>query len=547
MMAGQVEVGAGNPGAGPAGAAAPLSAVGGVVPPRLSMMGITKRFGETLALDAVDFEVLPGEIHALVGQNGAGKSTLMKIVAGDYRPDRGRLLIDGREVEIRDPRQGLAAGVGIVYQELSLLPNLTIAENVSLGREQSRLGFVLRREARRAAREALASMGVDSIDVGTRVGRLSLAEQQLVEIAEVMSHGPKVLVLDEPTAALSLDDARRLFAALRRLRANKVGIVFVSHRYGEVLELCDRCTVLRNGRVVAREPVPTMTLERLVQHTLGEPRARSRRPTAVGGGPRRAAPAVTDQPRLLEVEHLAVGRTVIDVSFSVQRGEVVGLCGLLGSGQSEVARALYGDAVDVEGTVRLDGRPTRLDSPRAAARQGIAFITENRRDEGIFPDLGVVPNVTAASLHQSWRSRVTPWLSPRRERDRVRRTTDEVGVPREAEERKLRLLSGGTQQKVVVSRWLAKGARLLVCNEPTRGVDVGARADIYDQLRALADEGTGILVVTTDIEEALVLCDRVLVCFSGRVTAEIDPRRATEETLFLSMQGLNGEEGRRGG
>jgi ABC-type sugar transport system ATPase subunit len=217
---------------------------------------------------------------------------------------------------------------------------------------------------------------------------------------------------------------------------------------------------------------------------------------------------------------------------------MVGLCGLLGSGQSEVARALYGDAPEVRGTVALDGQVVRLSSPRAAAAHGIAFITENRRDEGIFPDLAVVPNVTAASLRESWLAPLVPLLSPRQERARSRKVTDQVGVPRAVEGRRLRLLSGGTQQKVVVARWLAKGSRLLVCIEPTRGVDIGARADIYGQLRDLADKGTGIVIVTTDIEEALVLCDRVVVCFAGHVSAVVDPREATEESLFLAMQGL---------
>ena len=229
---------------------------------------------------------------------------------------------------------------------------------------------------------------------------------------------------------------------------------------------------------------------------------------------------------------------MVDISFQVGAGEVVGLCGLLGSGQSEVARALYGDAEDVRGTVTLDGKRLRPSSPRAAARRGIAFITENRRDEGIFPDLPVVPNVTAASLHQSWLDRYIPLISPRRERARAGSVLAQVSVARALEPRHIRLLSGGNQQKVVVARWLLKGARLLVCNEPTRGVDVGARLDIYDALRALADGGVGIVVVTPDIEEALSLCDRVVVCFAGRVSAEFDTADASEESLFLAMQGV---------
>ena len=380
------------------------------------MRGITKRFGGTVALSEVDFDVLTGEIHGLVGQNGAGKSTLMKIVAGDYRPDNGRIFLDGREVEIRDPRRGLDLGVGIVYQELSLLSNLTVAENISLGREETSLALVGRDAEMRLAGKALALLGIDHITPSVRVNRLTVAEQQLVEIAKVLSLGPRILVLDEPTAALSLQDTRRLFTALRHLCASGVGVVFVSHRYGEVLEICDRCTVLRNGKVVAREESSALNLERLVALTLGEEAKRTHQvgPRLRSGGTSTAAPPGSVP--LLSVEHLGVGRTVVDISFQVGAGEVVGLCGLLGSGQSEVARALYGDAEDVRGTVALDGKRFRPSSPRAAARRGIAFVTENRRDEGIFPDQPVVPNVTAASLHQSWLNRYIPLLNPRRER-----------------------------------------------------------------------------------------------------------------------------------
>ena len=543
MMAGQLGAGPSVVSEGEPGDNAEGALRGPSVPPRLSMRGITKRFGGTVALSEVDFDVLTGEIHGLVGQNGAGKSTLMKIVAGDYRPDNGRIFLDGREVEIRDPRRGLDLGVGIVYQELSLLSNLTVAENISLGREETSLALVGRDAEMRLAGKALALLGIDHITPSVRVNRLTVAEQQLVEIAKVLSLGPRILVLDEPTAALSLQDTRRLFTALRHLCASGVGVVFVSHRYGEVLEICDRCTVLRNGKVVAREESSALNLERLVALTLGEEAKRTHQvgPRLRSGGTSTAAPPGSVP--LLSVEHLGVGRTVVDISFQVGAGEVVGLCGLLGSGQSEVARALYGDAEDVRGTVALDGKRFRPSSPRAAARRGIAFVTENRRDEGIFPDQPVVPNVTAASLHQSWLNRYIPLLNPRRERARAGGVLEQVSVARALEPRNMRLLSGGNQQKVVVARWLLKGARLLVCNEPTRGVDVGARLDIYDALRALAERGVGIVVVTPDIEEALSLCDRVVVCFAGRVSAEIDAADATEESLFLAMQGFRpGEE-----
>jgi ribose transport system ATP-binding protein len=394
--------------------------------PRLLMKGISKRFGGTLALSEVDFEVRAGEIHGLVGQNGAGKSTLMKIVAGDYRPDNGKIFIDGRQVEIPYPRRGLALGVGIVYQELSLLPNLTVAENIALGREQARFGVVSREAVREQAQRALSSLGIKHIGVETKVSRLSIAEQQLVEIAKALSRDVRILVLDEPTATLSLHDTKRLFASLRHLVKTGVGVVFVSHRYGEVLEICDRCTVLRNGKVVAREQVVALTLERLVDLTLGEAVTRSHGKQRSGS---RTLSIEGAEVPVLAVEHLAVGSTVVDVSFEVWAGEVLGLCGLVGSGQSEVARALYGDAKDVLGRVFLSGKPVRLSSPRQAAARGTGFITENRRDEGIFPDLSVVPNVTAASLRESWVSRRVPLISPRREEARSRKVLEEVKPP----------------------------------------------------------------------------------------------------------------------
>jgi ribose transport system ATP-binding protein len=507
-------------------------------PARLVMTGITKRFGGTVALRDVDFEVRAGEIHGLVGQNGAGKSTLMKIVAGEYRPDFGQILLDGRAVEVRDPRHGLALGIGVVYQELSLLPNLTVAENVALGREQSRLGVVSRTAVREQAEYALASLGINNISIDARVSKLSVAEQQLVEIARVLSRDVRILVLDEPTAALSLHDTRRLFRALRHLVNTGVGVVFVSHRYGEVLEICDRCTVLRNGEVVAREEVASLTLEKLVELTLG---GHAKHPYVVQRlGPASGSIQTVGGP-LLSVEHLSVGKTVVDVSFEVWAGEIVGLCGLVGSGQSEVARALCGDAQHVGGKVLVAGRVARLANPRQAIGRGIGFITENRRDEGIFPDLSVVPNVTAACLRQSWVSKYVPVVSLKREKSISWRVLDGLSMPGAVAAKKARMLSGGNQQKVVVGRWLLKDPRLLVCSEPTRGVDVGARADIYRALRALAQRGAGVLVVSADIDEVLSVCDRIVVCLAGRVSGDMKSADACEESLFRAIQGLSPE------
>jgi len=501
---------------------------------RLSMGAITKRFAGTVALDRVDLEIRAGEIHGLVGQNGAGKSTLMKILAGDYRADEGTIRVDGVEVEVRSPRDGIGLGIGLVYQELSLLANLTVAENVSLGRESSRWGVVARSGSMGAARQALGALGIHHIPVDVPVGRLALAEQQLVEIAKVLSGDARILVLDEPTAVLTLADSRRLFSALRHLRDSGVAVIFVSHRYREVLELCDRCTVLRNGRVVATEDVAAVDLQRLVDLTLGDalPRARA------GVERPRVADVEDDvRPVVLDVEGLCVDGAARDVSFHARSGEIVGLCGLLGSGQDEVARALFGDVAISGGSVTVAGRRARHHGPRSATRLGVGFISENRRDEGVVPDMAVVGNVTIASLRAMWRSRRIPLLAPSTERRRARQVLDDVGIAPTQYRRSIKLLSGGNQQKAIVARWLLKGSVVLVCNEPTRGVDIGARLDIYDRLRDLAGRGTAVVVVTTDLDEALGLCDRVVVCCDGRVAADLVASETSTEQLFLAMQG----------
>ena len=506
---------------------------GDLGPPRLSMERITKHFGGTLALDHVDIKVQAGEIHGLVGQNGAGKSTLMKILAGDYRADAGKILVDGCEVAIRDPRQGLSLGIGIVYQELSLLPNLTVAENIALGREPVRRGVIVGRRVASLAEAALVLLGVQHIRVETPVRRLSVAEQQLIEIAKVLSARAKILVLDEPTASLTLEDSRRLFNALRHLRDTGVSIIFVSHRYREVLELCDRCTVLRNGRVVATEDAATVDLQRLVDLTLGDSRPRERSDILKG------RPGKDPLPVVLDVHNLSVGTSVLDVSFQVRKGEIVGLCGLLGSGQTNVARALFGDIAISGGTIAVAGRRVHPSGPRAATRLGVGFISENRRDEGLFPDMTVIGNVTVASLRKTWYSRWIPLLSPKRERELTRSVLGGFGMADSVQHKYIKLLSGGNQQKAMVVRWLVRGSPILVCSEPTRGVDVGARFDIYERLRALAAQGTCIVVVTTEIDEALTLCDRVVVLYEGRVSAELECATTTEESLFFAMQGLD--------
>jgi ABC-type sugar transport system ATPase subunit len=498
----------------------------------LDMRGIRKGFAGTLALDDVAFDVRFGEIHGLVGQNGAGKSTLMKILAGDQVADAGEIFVTGQPVRFRTPRDARAAGIGIVYQELSLLGNLTVAENVALGHERSRAGFIDDRAAKAEAADALMRMNLEYIDPGTDVGTLSLAEQQLVEIAKALHDEAKILVFDEPTAALTVQDTDRLLTTMRELREAGVAIIFISHRYREVIDVCDRCTVMRNGRVVAKESMDGMSVHRLAELTLGTQAAAAVKPMmqhVPGPANDASAPA-------LEADGLAVGDKVRDVSFEVAGGEVIGLCGLLGSGQNEVARALYGDLALRSGQIRMDGQDVSFRSPHQAARHGIGFLSESRRDEGIFPHQTTRSNMTVASLRTLWSG--FPIISRRRELALSDEVADRVGVAPAARERRIELLSGGNQQKALVGRWLMRGARVLICIEPTRGVDVGARVEIYEQLRALAVAGAGLIIVTTDIEEALTLCDRVIVIYEGAVVASMRTSESTERDVFVAMQGV---------
>jgi len=499
------------------------------------MRGITKRFPGTLALDGVDLEVAAGAIHGLIGENGAGKSTLLKILAGDYRASEGSIEIAGEPVEITSPRAAREHGVGIVYQELSLLPNLTVAENISLGIEPSRGGRIEGQQVRARACDALEGIGV-SVGPDRKVSELSLAERQLVEIARVLTiRQPRVIVFDEPTAALNHHDVVRLFEIMARLRDSGVAVIFVSHRYREVLEICDASTVLRNGQRVARVERGEASLERLVELTLGQRSATAFARTW------RGEPGET----VVSAHGLAIGSRIRDVQFHVRRGEIVALCGLLGMGQTEIARALIGDARDVNGSVAVAGRSGIPSSPRRAVVAGAGLIPEDRQLEGLFPDMSVRANISIAALG---RIAVSPFLrliSWRRERRLVREVGTRTGIAPRVLPRSVRTLSGGNQQKSLLARWLLRRCDLLVCLEPTRGVDVGAKLEIYRRLEDLAQSGAGVLIVSTDLSEVLGLSDRVLVVYRGRISAELDPRTSSEQELLLAMQG--GIEGERHG
>ena len=501
----------------------PIAAARSEAPPALAVRGLGKRFPGVTALDQVSFEIRPGEVHALVGQNGAGKSTLINIVSGMLGADAGEIDIAGRPVAIADTRAAIAAGIATVYQELSLLPNLTVAQNIALGREPRRRGLLDVGAMRRRAGAVLDRMGL-SIPAETRVGLLSLAERQLIEIAKALSSDPSLLILDEPTAPLGKADCDRLFAAVRRLRDGGIAILYVSHRFAEVLHLCDRVTVLRNGRTVVTAPLAGWTEARLTEMMIG------RRTEAFG-----RTPAEAPGPERLVAKQLRWRDRVRGVDLALHAGEIVVLTGLLGAGQNEIARLLGADLVPDDGTILLDGVARAFDHPAEAVEAGICLLTDDRKREGLLPHLSLNHNIALPSLAPPLT--VAGFVNAARERKATEAAAQRFGVVARSLQAPILTLSGGNQQKALLARWDMAQAEVFVLIEPTRGVDVGARAEIYRRLDVLARNGKAILVVSSDLPEVLALADRILVVDRGRIAAETRPAAIDEDRLNLLVQG----------
>jgi ABC-type sugar transport system ATPase subunit len=496
----------------------------------LAATGVSKSFPGARALDRVDFDLGAGEIHALVGENGAGKSTLIKILGGAVVPDAGAVALDGVLLPAGDPLATRRRGIDIVYQELTLVPEMTAAENIFLGRERGR-PLLRRREMARAARELLDGLGARA-DADLPVRALGVAQQQLVEIARALSSRSKVLVLDEPTATLTGAEVERLFAALRALRARGLGIVYISHRLEEVFAIADRVTVLRDGRRVASAPVGGLDRPQLIRWMVGRHVSEECPPRAEAPGgvaPRPAAPADV----VLEVRHLACRPRFRDVSFAIRRGEIVGLAGLLGAGRTSVALALFG-ALRPVGDLLVAGRPARFRSPSEALDAGLAYVTEDRKRNGLFPLLGAGANMTIINLHAFARFGL---LSVAREDGAARAAARDFSVRCAGLQQPAGTLSGGNQQKLLLARYLMSPRHLLVLDEPTRGLDVAARAEIYDLMNRLTAGGLAILMISSDLPEVLGMSDRVVVMHEGRTTGEIPRGRATPERVMALATG----------
>jgi rhamnose transport system ATP-binding protein len=497
-------------------------------PPILALDHVSMAFGAVRALQDVSIDLHGGEIHALAGENGAGKSTLVKILAGVHRPDEGRVLLDGNPQDFRGPGDAQQAGVAVIYQEPTLFPDLSVAENIFMGR-QPRAGFgrIDRRALRTATAGLFERLGV-SLDPDRPARGLSIADQQIVEIAKALSRDARVLVMDEPTAALSGNEVARLFTVARTLREQGCALLFISHRLEEIFELCQRVTTLRDGRLIATEELEGITPDDLVQRMVGREldTLYPKQDTTVGEA-------------VLKVERLTREGVFTDVSFEVRAGEIVALAGLVGAGRSEVARAVFGvDRYDA-GSVTVGGRRLPGGSPTAAMSAGIALVPEDRRQQGLVMDGSIERNIGLTTLRALRRG---PLVSRKAERDRAAdwairlqlkyaRLSDAVGV-----------LSGGNQQKVVLAKWLSTEPAVLIVDEPTRGIDVGTKAEVHRLLSELAADGLAVLMISSDLPEVLGMADRVLVMHEGRLAAEIPRDEATEETVVAAATGRNRRE-----
>jgi ribose transport system ATP-binding protein len=494
----------------------------------LQMTGIVKEFPGVRALDGVDLDVRAGEVHCLLGQNGAGKSTLIKVLSGFHQPDEGTITWDGEVTPFSTPAKAIEHGVATIYQELDLVPHLDVTENVFLGHEVSRVGFSQRVQARKKVRDLLARLGHSEISPTRIVDELSPAAQQVVSMARALSRNTRMLVLDEPSAVLDQEGVKNLFRVIGDLTAEGVAVVYISHRLEEIREIGDRITVLKDGRTVATglavSDTPTAELIRLM----------TGRSIEYVFPPRPEIAPDTGAP-VLEVRDLSLAGVFTGVDLTVHAGEIVGLAGLVGAGRSEIIETLYGARRASGGTVSIDGKRLRRGSVTAAVRAGMGLAPEERKSQGLLLDEAVFKNVTVSSMTRFARF---GFLDRGEERRRATELTTSLDVRPDGVTRAVRTLSGGNQQKIVLARWLLRDCRVLLLDEPTRGVDVGARSEIYQLIRSLADRGVAVVVVSSEIEEVLGLADRVLVVREGTVVHESAATEIDEaKVLDLVMEG----------
>jgi rhamnose transport system ATP-binding protein len=491
--------------------------------PLLEVRGVSKSFGAVAAVRDVSFPLHGGEIHALVGENGAGKSTIVKMLAGVHRPDAGAILLDGAELSLGGPADAQAAGIAVIYQEPTLFPDLGVAENIFMGRQPTGRGRRIDRAAlERAAAALFGRLGVP-IDPRRPARGLSIADQQIVEIAKALSLDARVVVMDEPTAALSGVEVERLFGVARSLRDAGAAVLFISHRVEEITSLCDRVTVMRDGAHVSTDPLADLTVDDIVRRMVGRELGALFPKTDVEPGD-----------VVLEVEGLTRAGVFRDVSFGVRAGEIVALAGLVGAGRSEVVQAVFGVDPRDAGTVRVAGRELPAHSPKAAMAAGLALVPEDRRQQGLVMDLSIQRNVTQTRTRSLTRLGL---LFGDGERRLAREWTARLRTKYARLEDPVHTLSGGNQQKVVLAKWLATAPRVLILDEPTRGIDVGTKAEVHRLMSALAADGVAILMVSSELPEVLGMADRVLVMREGRLVRELPRAEANEESVMFAATG----------
>lgn len=487
------------------------------VAPLLEMRGIAKRFGQFYALKDVDLQVFAGEIHALMGENGAGKSTLMKILAGAYTATDGEVRIDGQPRHIASPKDAIAAGITLIYQEIHLSPNLTVAENIFLGRELKTMFGLNRRAMVAESQKVLDRLGAQ-FSASRKVSSLSIAEQQQVEIARALHRNSRILVMDEPTAALSSRETERLFELVKKLRDEGMAIIYISHRMAEIYELADRVSVLRDGKYVGSITRDQLDAATLVQMMVGRPLTDLFNKEKIEAGA-----------EVLRVEGLSDGDKVEDASLYVRAGEIVGLSGLVGAGRSELAHMLFGSRRPVKGRIFLHGQEVEISSPRVAIANRVALLPENRKEEGLFLDMNVSKNVTMATLERD-----AHWML-------INRAAGKKATRRAIEGLKIRVagphvnvvgLSGGNQQKVLLSRWAEIAPKLFILDEPTRGVDVGAKSEIYRMMTEMARQGVAILMISSELPEIVGMSDRVYVMREGHIAGELQDGDIDQENIM---------------
>ncbi len=493
----------------------------------LSMRGIDKRFAGIPALTDASLEVEPGEVHALIGQNGAGKSTMIKVLTGYHRRDDGDVAFDGKPFEVSSPQQAQAGGISTIYQEINLVPLRSVTENICLGRETRRMGLLDWRAMHAEAERLLGRFRV-KVDVRRPLMDFSTATQQMVAIARAIGFSARLVIMDEPTSSLDEQEVAVLFNVIRQLRADGVSVIFVSHKLDELYEVCDRVTIMRDGRTVRTARMTEISKLELVSQMLGRDVAKTEGQTTSFSRPAQAS----DGEVVLEGRSLAAGQSVHDVSFRLRRGEIASFAGLLGAGRTETARLIFGADHPRAGGLSLDGKGFTPAHPRDAIAAGFGFVSEDRKLEGIVPEMSVAENMTLALLPRISRNGV---VDEKRQREVVNHFIKELGIKCSGPGQRIRELSGGNQQKVLLARWLAMDPKLLILDEPTRGIDVGAKGEIQRLIRSLADSGLTVLMISSELEEVAEGADRVFVLREGRTVAEFAGDEISEDRILAAM------------